>query len=546
MKQTKRIKLLYPVWVIVGLCSCLTGCRNTDFDLSHIDTTLGIGGDSITLPDNNSTDSIMLDDVLKLKNSDYVKIMDNGDYVFGKSDDNIQAAHPSINTIVIKQMSSTPNVLSVFSVTNMAKMRRKAAASTMSFGGTVYSFEYSTSDFSKDILQLNKVYTTMKLSLSLSFSDELQRIIQSMNTITISLPKFFGDVTPIVNGKQVTVNENNQIVLDHISTAQNLTLTVAVKTLDFEATGLQDDECLSFVEGKNINLKGKISVSGSFDTPTTTPTNPSECKITSSTSNGDVYVTGATGKFAPKIDFDNIGTVNLNGTSNFLNDSDVVVDLYNPQIILNIASDLPVDGFVKGVITAKSDGQADVNVDIPRFKIKGNTDGDGNTMTKVCLCRNTDAVTGTYDEVVEVPTLSDVIKRVPKSVTFDHVTAEADGSQTGTLTFGKTYTVQPTYELIAPLAFSKDAKIIYRDTLDGWNNDVKDLQIENALVITADVTNRIPVYLKAEVLAIDANKQPLSNDDISISVQPTIPAYDPAAGENRRGEAHCHNQAVKG
>lgn len=60
-----------------GMLTLGTGCTDNDFDLSKIDTTIGIGGDELTLP-TNSTENIMLDDVLELNNSDLVYIAENG------------------------------------------------------------------------------------------------------------------------------------------------------------------------------------------------------------------------------------------------------------------------------------------------------------------------------------------------------------------------------------------------------------------------------------------------------------------------------------
>ena len=61
-----------------------TGCTDSDYDLSSVDSTIGVGGEGLELP-TSSTENIILDDVLKLNNSDFVKIAANGDYMFGGS-----------------------------------------------------------------------------------------------------------------------------------------------------------------------------------------------------------------------------------------------------------------------------------------------------------------------------------------------------------------------------------------------------------------------------------------------------------------------------
>ena len=66
-----------------GFLAVGSGCTDSDFDLSNIDQTIGIGGDGLQLP-TNSTENIVLDDLLDLNNSDFISIAENGDYMFSK------------------------------------------------------------------------------------------------------------------------------------------------------------------------------------------------------------------------------------------------------------------------------------------------------------------------------------------------------------------------------------------------------------------------------------------------------------------------------
>lgn len=43
-----------------------TGCTDSDYDLSSVDSTIGVGGEGLELP-TSSTENIILDDVLKLR-----------------------------------------------------------------------------------------------------------------------------------------------------------------------------------------------------------------------------------------------------------------------------------------------------------------------------------------------------------------------------------------------------------------------------------------------------------------------------------------------
>lgn len=73
MKNDSNKSKMLVCLLSCGLLTLGTGCTDNDFDLSKIDTTIGIGGDELTLP-TNSTENIMLDDFLELNNSDLVSI----------------------------------------------------------------------------------------------------------------------------------------------------------------------------------------------------------------------------------------------------------------------------------------------------------------------------------------------------------------------------------------------------------------------------------------------------------------------------------------
>ena len=85
-----------------------TGCTDSDYDLSSVDSTIGVGGEGLELP-TSSTENIILDDVLKLNNSDFVKIAANGDYMFNKDGDEATPSHPYINKIRVEKANVNNN-----------------------------------------------------------------------------------------------------------------------------------------------------------------------------------------------------------------------------------------------------------------------------------------------------------------------------------------------------------------------------------------------------------------------------------------------------
>ena len=76
----KNINVLAAVALIATGAIVAGACSDSDYDFDEIDSTVGIGGE-LTIPA-STTDTIRLEDVLDLDNSDCVTVKDNGDYVF--------------------------------------------------------------------------------------------------------------------------------------------------------------------------------------------------------------------------------------------------------------------------------------------------------------------------------------------------------------------------------------------------------------------------------------------------------------------------------
>ena len=58
---------------------------------------------------------------------------------------------------------------------------------------------------------------------------------------------------------------------------------------------------------------------------------------------------------------------------------------------------------------------------------------------------------------------------------------------------------------MAPLAFDEGARIVYNDTIDGWTDDLEDIDLMagSAIELTANVENKIHAYLTVSATAID-------------------------------------------
>lgn len=83
----------------------------------------------------------------------------------------------------------------------------------------------------------------------------------------------------------------------------------------------------------------------------------------------------------------------------------------------------------------------------------------------------------------------------------------------GIFLFGHSYTVAPSYSVDAPIAFAENAVIEYSDDFDGWNDDIKDLELSDGayLSLTANAQNKVPATLIVEATPLGVDGNDISN-----------------------------------
>ena len=530
MKNDSNKSKMLVCLLSCGLLTLGTGCTDNDFDLSKIDTTIGIGGDGLTLP-TNSTENIMLDDFLELNNSDLVSIAKNGDYMFHKEGDNCTPAHPNIDKVVVTSQGINNNfkvavVVPPSALLSGRKLSKRAKKiDLIKAGGKVAEFEY-VGNAPKEIEELTSAGVATPVTIRVNLSNDLKSFVPKFKELTLQIPSYMHlDITSCSPNSYSYNPKTGKITLTDVSTASNIVIEGEVTTLDFKATPTTNNK-LTFVANKKnegkVNMKGEIETSISFDEINANVTSiPSDLHLSAVMSMDDITITSAKGKFNPDIDLGNLGNIEINNVPDFLTGDEVNVNLHNPIIELEIGSDIAVTGKVSGTIVATFDnGKPNRSVDIPKMTIKPNAN------TRICICKHKEGVNATnYDEVVEVPNLSDIFATIPKTIKFD-ADASADATKEAEVKLGHQYTITPKYNITAPLAFDAGANISYTDSFDGWNEDIEDCEFAEGTYIelTADIENKLPAYLDVNADAIDVDGNKMSQDLIEVKVSNSIAA----------------------
>lgn len=510
---SSKLFLLLGTAAILGF----SGCTDNDYDFNEIDTTIGIGGDGLEIP-SLSTEIIPLKDVLELEdNGSVVEDEVTGDYVFRQDGADVAPVHPFIDKITVAEQTSVSNdVELVFSSPSGSRRRSRAArvaGESLVADGWLQAFSYEGSQ-PKEVIDLSVAEVGSTISLNIDFSD-VKSVVSQFDQIVISLPAFM--TLSNVKSAGHTLNVNGSILtLNNVSTSSNLSITANVTALNFKEKDTTYGS-LSLSGGK-INMDGKVyikAVASSVNAGAGTTTGK---KISSKMTMSSFIVNAATGKFNPEIALSDLGNIKVNGIPDFLQGGNVVVDLYNPQIKLTITSDMDVPGILNGVIKSFKNGQLLATVNVDNIPI------DANKTSTICICRRAEGVNG-FDHVLTNDNLSKLIETIPDNITFS-ANASADSKNNYRFELGRNYTVQPAYKVDAPIAFGENANIEYRDTLDGWNDDIKDFELAEGSYINMDASIKscVPAYMTVTAVPVDAGGNAISSDELSIDVEGTVEA----------------------
>lgn len=518
--KSKAKKLSLFTFAILSIGS-FTGCIDNDYDLDGVDMTIGIGNGEFLLP-SCSTDSIRLSEVLELNESETVVEKNNGDYYYLQDGNNVSPTHTKVDKItVVKHRGESQDFsFSVANYLHQSGKRTKATNIPVDFNQkqVVYSFAYKGS-IPNEVEELIVANTDGKITINTSFSPEVQKFVPVIAELSLELPSFL--TIENVNSKLEHTQNGSKLVFKNVSTASNLKVDFTIGKIDFK----KKSSPLGSLSTSNRNLSmnadiqmgikiNNIALGSSID-------GADKCKITADMIiNNDLVIEKVRGKFNPSIELDDLGSTDVTGIPDFLTNDGVVIDIDNPQIILNLESNLDVPGFIGGTLTAVKNGQKTANITIPEVKVLANA------TSKICICRNKSKVNqAAYTEVVEVPNLSTVLNPIPDHINFaGH--ARADKTVEADFVLGKQYTIKPSYRIEAPLAFGENARIVYTDSFDDFNSDIKDIEVKDNTYIefSGDIESKIPAYLNASAVAIDINGNEMPESEVKVAVDGEIKA----------------------
>lgn len=517
------------------LGSMTTSCVDSSFDFDK-DFDWSINTGYLAFPV-GKTDTIFLDDIIEIDEGDDLQIVPDAD------GNGVAGEYHLIKDGEIDRASANVRMATVDgSATHIDPITAADESSVVSPSGMITTQISQTGDVKADAADIDdalkelgslKAAAPTALTLNIKLEGNLNFSTISGN-LKVKFPSFLVFNDPAVNA-------NNEIQIP----CSELQLNVPyVRTL--QLTGYHFDGGLPVVNNE-IHLNEQVVITG--ETNLQLPSGGQvgsgvKLQIVPTVLLADMSVDEVTGIIQPEIDATKT-SVEISNLPDFLNDDETSLSVSNPVILFSAVNPLnaPVD------LTGKMLGKKEDGTLISGSEVKfgaGSTDPillqPGSNL--IALSRlGTGGPAGSQN--IAVANINNLIAKIPDVVEVEMQPA-VSYDKYYSIRLGHDYEVSGNYNIDIPLSFEEGLNIVYTDSADDLNSDLKDLDFEEAAV-EFDAVNTIPLELevKAEnVTPLDINKQPLS--DIKVEVEGGIAASADGKTSTRQTLLIKMTEQVKG
>lgn len=526
------IKRIAPLWSAALLTLAMTACVDKDYDLDDVDMTVGLGN-TIQLPSNNSTADICLDDVLDLGSNNFLSIGDDGMYNISAIDDNEFVAHMGVPRFSVpkKTYKGTYVIdLGDFDPRKSVMRKVKKANEDITFNAPMVDLDFSVNYKSDAITRLEKIGFSANLSVALTFAKDLQGALSDISRLSITLPQCLLLGKAAWNGDSISAI-NNTYELRDVKTSEGVRLIINVVGVDLSEKK-PDGSYMTYKQGEGLQFHGALNMSvgvmeSAIDFDKVAEAN--DLSVSGTAVLDNFSVTSARGGFTPVRDFDQVGGVSLRNVPSFLNDDEVNLDLYDPQLNIDIFSSVPFATKMTGAIVSKDmKGNVLRRIDVPQFSYKAN----GHSIVSL---RRRPASHESDTTVVVLPEICDIIRNIPDSIALVDLVGVGDDNETAEITLSKYYEGRLRLSVASGISLGSDAVIVYKDDYRGWNDQFKDIRfvetesegkknIDGFIRVYANVANKIPAFLTLKAYGIDINGNIVGPDKLEVEVEKVIKA----------------------
>lgn len=488
-------------------------CVDNDYDLTKdIDLTISVGGSEFAIP-GGMTEEIKLSKVLKLEDEDLVKTDENGNYFLLKKAERTTANEFPI-TSQIKVDGFTVQAPDIDPINMRVSFGNSWSKGTRAGGNERFSvdvepasseFEIYQDGIPEELKKLSTITTDMTARIKFSFNQQnINRLY--LENIKIKFPEYI---------------ISNELTADHCLIIQNQ--VVSKGSVGFSRNvRIQGIDCNVLPSGEGLNsdnhsisISGEVTISGSVyvnqGDVIGSPIFPMSFSLMADVDLGAIIPKEIKGVVKPNISIEP-SAIKLDGMPDFLSDDEVRLDVKNPMVYLTTQNGSPVEATLNGKLTSYKtdlDGSiaGPVNFTIPAI---------GSGEQQFCISAMKTEIQNTTNIIV--PDLGTLVERIPDEIRFS-IDAGATDKEV-TVELNKEYTLAADYEVNVPFVFGEKLSIVYKDTIDGWMEDIKDYEVQ-LVQATATAYNKIPLALifTAEAITLDAKGEPVVLDGVDIKVR---------------------------
>lgn len=511
----------------------LTSCFDDSYDLSKdIDMTVGLGGNGLGVKLGN-TERITLDNLLEVDKS--VKLDATNLYYL------VEQGSARVNFDIQGMTSEVSNALIHTSVRVLsyesARQQFEQTYGTSLPEGTPISvpsgfkasgpvegasqMDFSVEHLDEAIKHITSIQVKpIKLALYVrnSSSAGVQFGARSVENVRFTLPK-------MVHVAQATVGtmQGNVLTISRADIPADGKITeITIDRINPGADGTPDaNHAIHFsTENLKVSMQGTLHLDarGAFTMKADDYADVVFDIVIDGHTNGaksQLQVLQTTGQFDPAIN-PHVDPIEVaSSLPDFLQDSEVALPATNPTVRFEAdMADIPVDLHFSGMLTAEKQGTADRSVLLPA---EGKASLDKNQRNVVYFHQaespyDPEHTIASTDKTYQVNGISKLISPLPDRIQVNladrHISVPQDKEYT--ITLGRSYEAQTDYSVYVPFEFSGGLKIVYNDSTNSMNKDLKDYAAEG-IRISADVENSIPLELVGNIEAVDVDGNVLPN-----------------------------------
>lgn len=524
-----------------ALAVLATACVDNGYDLSDIDTTSRIAVNDLTIPVN--IDVVTLGDIITYDENSKIKpVSIDGHEVYALSETGTFDSDP---IEIAEVRADAPEINSTEAWLDKSDLSaagaRRAAGMTVGYNITPMGndIHYNAGEVDEAIVDLKSAKTDIEFTItlrSLNVGTTFDRV--DFTDVLIQMPK----------GMTATCSDGTYDATSGLWTVPSLTTTTTSATVslhatavDFKTAGAAIDANHQFVyDGEFRVLAGHIAFAV-HDIMTM----PERLHLRADYSLTDLVATSFSGTVNYKLDGININPVSLSDIPDFLSGEGTNLIFSNPQIYLGVNNPVAGDGLdcSAGItLTAERDNERPLTFspDVNNFVI-GHNQGVAGPYNFVLspsaegLIPPSEYASGlnhvpfsTLGSLLEVPEGMAATAGIPDRIGIKLDNPQIPAQPVTDFVLGRSLPgVRGSYELLAPLALTERSTVVYRDNVDGWNDEDVDAITVEKLSLSATVSNDCPVGAELFAWPIDVNGNRIEGVEIKSSYLAATTADQP-------------------